>query len=110
MAKLNIKKIKFYKTLEPVFKLKQKYIIAKDYLNTKQLIVKQYSFINCNDDLEALVSSNNNLYELIPDDTPLRIYFNLEIEQEMTPEQEQERLNIFIKWIKVGICAVGSYC
>lgn len=102
--KISVKNMKFYKSLLPVLKLKGKYTIGQDiqYTDDKNEIttVKQYNIVKSIDELEALVGSNNNLYELVPEETPLRIYFDLEIETELTEEQEQERLNIFITWMK----------
>jgi len=103
--KISIKSMKFYKTLEPVLKLKGKYITAQDYQYTDKKedtlkTVKQYNIINNIDDFETVVKTNNNLYELIPEDKHLRLYFDLEIEEELTEEEETERLQIFIKWIK----------
>jgi len=103
--KMSVKNMKFYKTLEPVLQLKGKYVIAQDYQyedkKTDTLkTVKHYNIINSIDDFEEVVKTNNNLYELVPEDTPLRVYFDLEIEEELTDEQETERLYIFIKWMK----------
>ena len=100
---MSIKNMSFTKTLEPTLKLKKKIYLGQDLkytIDTQDKIVKRYCSLDSIDQLLEIIKKNDNLYELIPEEQPVRMYLDLEIEEEMTEEDRQERLKIFLDLFK----------
>lgn len=93
----------FTKTLEPTLKLKKKINLGQDFIKTidkQENIVKRYSTVDTIEQLLEIIKNNDNLYELITENQPVRLYLDLEIEEEMNEEDRQERLKIFLELFK----------
>jgi hypothetical protein len=103
IKKMSIKNMSFTKTLEPTLKLKKKIILGQDIkytIDAQENIKKRYSWLDSIDDLLEITKKNENLYELITINQPVRIYLDLEIEREMAEEDRQEILKIFLDLFK----------
>lgn len=75
-------------------------LFARDVKNSNDKIYKEYSFLDVNDFIR-LISSNLNIYEVIPADVPVRLYFDLE--QEGDELDCSANLEAFLYWISVQI-------
>jgi hypothetical protein len=103
IKKMSIKNMSFTKTLEPTLKLKKKINLGQDVkytIDKQEKIIKRYSSLDSIDELLEITKKNENLYELIAEEQPTRIYLDLEIEETMTEEDRQERLKIFLELFK----------
>lgn len=101
--KMSIKNMSFSKTLEPTLKLKKKINLGQDVqytIDKQEKIVKRYSCLDGIDQLLEIIKKNENLYELITEEQQVRIYLDLEIEEEMTEEDREGRLKIFLELFK----------
>jgi hypothetical protein len=101
--KMSIKNMSFTKTLEPTLKLKKKIYLGQDIkytIDSQENIKKRYSWLDSIDDLLEITKKNENLYELITTEQPVRLYLDLEIEGEMTEGDKEERLKIFLDLFK----------
>lgn len=101
--KISIKNMSFSKTLEPTLKLKKKINLGQDVqytIDKQEKIVKRYSCLDSIDQLLEIIKKNENLYELITEEQQVRLYLDLEIEEEMTEEDREGRLKIFLDLFK----------
>ena len=101
--KMSIKNMSFSKTLEPTLKLKKKINLGQDVqytIDKQEKIVKRYSCLDSMDQLLEIIKKNENLYELITEEQQVRIYLDLEIEEEMTEEDREGRLKTFLELFK----------
>lgn len=62
---------------------------------------KSYSFVlHTTKKLGKILEKNDNYYEMLPPEFPVKLYFDLEMEYEgLTFEQSREKLFLFINWI-----------
>lgn len=103
VKKISVKNMSFSKTLEPTLKLKKKINLGQDIqytIDKEQKIVKRYSYLDTIEQLLEIIKKNENLYELITEEQRVRIYLDLEIEEEIEQKDREERLKIFLDLFK----------
>ena len=85
--------------------LKSHIILAKDitYIDKKSNSQKAKNFNYCSvqniSALEEILNENLHLYEILPPNEPLHLFFDLELYGKWNAEMCQERLNLFMTWL-----------
>jgi hypothetical protein len=104
---------KFHKTrkllIDASVDVSQNIIFASDVISG-QKFGKKFSFIPIAQKrvlCQSLESDNTNLYEVLSTGTPVKLYFDLEMEgDELTDEINVTKLWLFLKWVIIEIMSV----
>ena len=109
---MSLKNMKFKNVLQDILDVKEKVIIAKDVEYVKEGIkktIKNYCTLSNTENLLEILNDNNHLYEIISETQPVKIYLDLEIEEELTETECKERLNIFLEFFKAQFFIKFNY-